>query len=498
MGCASSYDSSRQAVSASDEDRITGANEEEGNGQGQPTTPLCRREILLLAYNFIGERTDAVLRKILKAWQRKVSGSKTERIKRAYLYFRIAFISGAAAGDLFRKCMKDGLSLFKDFDVWMEKNRSSIERMTEVPSDADLMRTFRPAEVAHWEEFEAVEEQRRQMEADGDLGGGNSGGSGYGGSASGTGGAPFSLSHFARLCLLLRDDPVAKLAFQGTGQELSMEQQRNRVNRDDYWHTVAERINSSDFHPRFDARPELPLETLDPSPTATSRVNGLKLKTVWTDTRGPLTKAHKDFKKSGQNDPTLLGTLRFLQNNGNGRLCALSKRIPVMFIVLRIGTDNQGTDDRGSTAKAMLSVALRVIPDGDGFDEAGSQIPPGVGGAGGAPGGSLSDEEDDGGSASGSKKKRKTAAVSEDTSYLCHHIKGLKDSLYSRQGDTGGGFVAEFVESGKLMDVIQAAQEQMRTAERRAKDADDVLLKLTTARFEKIRADYERKYGASS
>ena len=128
MGCASGYDSSRQAVSASDEDRINGANVEEGNGQGQPTTPLCRREILLFAYSFIGEHTDAVLRKILKAWQRKVCGPKTERITRAYLYFRIAFISGEVAGDLFRKCMKDGLSLFKDFDVWMEKNSSFVDR----------------------------------------------------------------------------------------------------------------------------------------------------------------------------------------------------------------------------------------------------------------------------------------------------------------------------------------------------------------------------------
>ena len=48
--------------------------------------------------------------------------------------------------------------------------------------------------------------------------------------------------------------------------------------------------------------------------------------------------------------------------------------------MLRIGRDNWGTDDQGSTAKAMLSMALRVIPGGDRFDEARSGNPPGVGG----------------------------------------------------------------------------------------------------------------------
>ena len=56
----------------------------------------------------------------------------------------------------------------------------------------------------------------------------------------------------------------------------------------------------------------------------------------------------------------------------------------------------------------------------------------------------------------------------------------------------------EYVESGKFMDVLQEAQEQMRIAKTRAKGDDDVLVKLTTARFEEIQADYERKYGVTS
>ena len=72
-----------------------------------------------------------------------------------------------------------------------------------------------------------------------------------------------------------------------------------------------------------------------------------------------------------------------------------------MFIVLRIGTDNQGTDDQWSTAKAMLGVALRVIPGEEGSDEPGSRIQPGVGWTGATAGESSRDDEEGGGSASG-------------------------------------------------------------------------------------------------
>ena len=139
-----------------------------------------------------------------------------------------------------------------------------------------------------------------------------------------------------------------------------MQQRRNRANRDDYQITVAERFNDPDIRPRLDVHSELPLQNLDPSSAPPSPFSGLKLKKVWTDMRGPFTKAHNDFKKSGQNNPALLGTLRFLRNNGNGQLSALSKQLLIMFIVLRIGTDNKGTDDQGSTAMFMLGMAVSV------------------------------------------------------------------------------------------------------------------------------------------
>lgn len=48
------------------------------------------------------------------------------------------------------------------------------------------------------------------------------------------------------------------------------------------------------------------------------------------------------------------------------------------------------------------------------------------------------------------------------------------------------------------MKLLQEGREQLRIAERRAKDDDDVLLKLTATYFVKIRADSERKFGATA
>lgn len=144
-GPAGGPETTQQARTASDEDRITPAVEDETvDGQTQPKAPLCKQEIILLALNFTGEHTDAVLRRALKARELKVSSSRTEHITRAYLSFRVTLISEEAAGELFRECVKDGLCLFKDYNTWLEMNRSSVKQLTDVPADADLMRTFRP------------------------------------------------------------------------------------------------------------------------------------------------------------------------------------------------------------------------------------------------------------------------------------------------------------------------------------------------------------------
>lgn len=108
----------------------------------------------------------------------------------------------------------------------------------------------------------------------------------------------------------------------------------------------------------------------------------------------------------------------------------------MIFIVLRVGRYKRGTEDQGSTAKSMLNVALRVIPGGDWFDEAASEIPLQVRGTVVVTTRSSGDEEDDGCLALGSRNKRQTVAVSDETSLLCHHRERLTGSLNILQADT--------------------------------------------------------------
>ena len=68
VGLASGPEPTQHSGTASDEDRITPATEEETRDeQTHAVVPLCKQENLLLACNSIGVNTDAVLRKVLKA-----------------------------------------------------------------------------------------------------------------------------------------------------------------------------------------------------------------------------------------------------------------------------------------------------------------------------------------------------------------------------------------------------------------------------------------------
>ena len=159
MGLASRPETTLHACTEIDEDRITPSTEDEtGDRKTQSGVPLWKREIILLASNFIWKHADAVLREVLKAWEWKVGGSNTEHITKSWLNFLVTLVDGEASRELIRKCVKDGLCLFKVFDTWLESNRSLVERSTVVPSDVYLMRKCRLVEVAHWEAVEAVAE----------------------------------------------------------------------------------------------------------------------------------------------------------------------------------------------------------------------------------------------------------------------------------------------------------------------------------------------------
>ena len=99
-----------------------------------------------------------------------------------------------------------------------------MDALKPLPSDGALMATFRSAEKDHWRECESESERRRQMAEDGEapegIAGAMDGGHGASENGSVAGGQDFTLSMFARLCLILRDDEEARLANAGSVQPL--------------------------------------------------------------------------------------------------------------------------------------------------------------------------------------------------------------------------------------------------------------------------------------
>ena len=63
---------------------------------------------------------------------------------------------------------------------------------------------------------------------------------------------PFDLSHFARLCLILRDDLEETLAHIGTGKILMQWEQANRVSRGANWRTVIRLFSEVSMRSRID------------------------------------------------------------------------------------------------------------------------------------------------------------------------------------------------------------------------------------------------------
>ena len=82
--------------------------------------------------------------------------------------------------------------------------------------------------------------------------------------------------------------------------------------------------------------------------------------------RGPFTIALENWEKSGQNDPTTHGFLQYALIKPNGQLRARSKRLVIMFIVMRIERE------LGTEVAGMRNLTVRTIPHGAGLDASGA------------------------------------------------------------------------------------------------------------------------------
>ena len=487
---------------------------------GEEVTVLNRDEAFRFGYKFIFEHTDAALRKILKAWGRRVSGSKYERVARAFLFYRLSVNIGDEPESIFRRCgalrgspveADRNFSRFKDFRVWLENKRKVLYTIRDVPDNDVLMRTFSAGERAHWLENEARVDAARRMRTEGEVDGDVVSGdgvfdtAGYSGlrqkvqSGNGTAAdvVTFTVSHFARLCLILRDDDEAKRAFSGTGQPLSQQQRDNCVSRYSYLETVSRRFNDETLNPRIDLSGII--ENVDPFMPPPNEVPGSKLKTAWEDMQGPFNIALASSEKSDQNDPTTHGFLQYAFIKPNGELRAISKRLVIMFIAMRIARE------LATEVAEMRYFTVGTIPRGAGFDASGAVTM----------GGSvlnLYNWKDE----IAARKRRRTDDISADTQYLsstvCHCLDRPADlqvpgsASPAFKAAAGISIPSESSSRRKLLDdievelkgtdLLQKLYDQMINTDRNGGRVDNAVYVRAKRQYERIQERLGREFGS--
>ena len=119
-------------------DSGTVGNTEEDIIQASPVDPgfpescddehMSDEDALIFGYNFIAEHTDVVLRKVLKVWKRKVSGSKTERVACAFLYYNICRIERKSPDLVFGSCLSVGCACLRGSRFGYSRRKGAFAR----------------------------------------------------------------------------------------------------------------------------------------------------------------------------------------------------------------------------------------------------------------------------------------------------------------------------------------------------------------------------------
>ena len=112
---------------------------------------------------------------------------------------------------------------------------------------------------------------------------------------------PFSLSEFARLCVILRDDSHARKALLDLNNELTLQDFRANFTRDDLWREIAKRFNdiSVSYEQAFST--SVP-EACSADPPLCAR-SAERLKDVYQRTPSMFTQRFEYYSRSGNNDP---------------------------------------------------------------------------------------------------------------------------------------------------------------------------------------------------
>ena len=172
----------------------------------------------------------------------------------------------------------------------------------------------------------------------------------------------FSISEFARLCIIIRDDEDAKAALFATGQELTRSQMDAGFSRESFWGVIEGRFNDPGL--RLCLSMVGNVDEVDSAQPPPCHRSASFLKERFFDARSSFTLCVENWSRSGQNETSNFKSFAGIRS---GELTASGKRNMVLFVCARMGTENEDCRFR--------SMCMRTIPHGGGVDEGGSEAP---------------------------------------------------------------------------------------------------------------------------
>lgn len=159
----------------------------------------------------------------------------------------------------------------------------------------------------------------------------------------------FTISEFARLVIVMRDDEKARSALYRLGQELRRAELDSGTSRDAFWGIIEDRFNDTTVPVRFTFAGHV--DEADPSRDPACHRAAASLKAHFYEARSVFTDAVDKWMRSGQNDPDKFPD--FLSKNGQN-LYANSKRALILFVAARLGTPYEDTFFVEMASKTIL------------------------------------------------------------------------------------------------------------------------------------------------
>lgn len=299
-------------------------------------------------YNFVKAISKEDLRKACRYWSldRRAKDLKTQLIYRLYRY--IIFKRDACGNlDFLQRnpnlVVRRGRGMARRYADWLAQARmsntvwypvpSTVQMRTELPNE-ESPNTIKRRVCVNDREASAEEVNPRHesqiMEAE-------------------TARQPnFSLNEWARLIVILQTNQRARETFQKTGLELDRKVMDAGINRDNMWSIIAQEFNNINVRPQFSFAGTV--DEADPSARPLCQRSGTVLHSQFRGYKGRLTKCIDSWMMSGQNDP---GKFPDFLEYDRGRMTASSKRVYVLFVVCRLGTENPDT--------LLLNAAVKLI-----------------------------------------------------------------------------------------------------------------------------------------